>query len=1051
VLCTSSDLYPYADFLLERLPSLPHNIILVMGDSNVYDIDMSSFENDGYMIRIEDNNAIIAGKSSRSLDLACRYYANETLRGNIIKNTVLHEGHRVDRFELFGIPIERYAIVAGSKTDFAASEFSRLLMQACGISLSASVSQVSSPMIAIRISNDSTLGKNGFRIFESDGNLILEGASADACTSAVYSFFEEFCGWESLRFGDSCLQDNKYVSVPKCISYSESPAFEYFSTSLSDSFTTDRLVSSISSDTVTPVLGTDTRLFEKVSLPVCISSETSYKSIFLAVFTYLLSNSEDTQIDLTPLFKDGICNCDDCSVILNAENSSYAGMMIRLANRLSDDISVFRPSAVFKFLLPLSEATVPVSTPKNSVFITLDVTNSCCIHSLSDIKNHSDIAEDLRCWSEFTDNLYIRLSYDRSPLIRYPAFDTIRKDVKYLSGCNVRGVFLNVSDDPFGYQRIECQLFDRVCRDPELDDDEYDSLLCNLLKNEYGTGYLYIKEYIHDIVSSGCFHSCSTSTADSSDFSFNTSLFASSFDKYTQLFETAVSFASSSEQESRVKALSCHMYYMGCIASYLPAFYSADSSTIQVLNERYTLLRNRISEAGFGSVHRLSDNLFITVYSLLDSLSAEIPEDSTLSPSIVDNYVQSIASAYDNMSRDSFTFLFKTDSHYSADTPYSNSALNNMRFFGAMQKILPIDLYVHGGDLINGDHKTEEIARDSILGPISAMTESRTVPFFPLRGNHDDNSWAYLSSGSLPSNGIIDTNEWFDYALSGTDGIVMGNGAYGYFDHEESKIRVLLLDTSDIPYEEDSNGEFAYSSYGGHGLRNEQLNFFANALTFSDKGDDGKNWAVLVVSHVPLETLRNADSPYRFGIPDTLPRNNFAFLRILKAYQRGEVFDETMISRTNYGDGGYNVPSINDARGDFSYKVFADYTKNGPGEVIGFICGHLHTDNFANNVGHDSYVSSNNTVYPGLSDGYPYISISNGGFAIITVKRNYDGTGTVYVDRCGTSTVPYGYMIADGDNAVESIDPSVKGVTTSPTYTGSVASGKYSIVYTQNP
>ncbi|MBE6707711.1 MAG: hypothetical protein E7578_00540 [Ruminococcaceae bacterium] len=400
------------------------------------------------------------------------------------------------------------------------------------------------------------------------------------------------------------------------------------------------------------------------------------------------------------------------------------------------------------------------------------------------------------------------------------------------------------------------------------------------------------------------------------------------------------------------------------------------------------------------------------------------------------------------------TFAFKTDSHFT-----TGIGADKFAEFADIQNHIPIDFYVHGGDLIDGNHATEEIALDLLKTAIGTMRGTGNVPFVSLRGNHDDNSWTFYEKTNkrydvFPDNGVITTDQWRDLAFTSSEAIVTdGKGCYGYMDHEASKIRILFVDTSDIPYDPDENGICYYGAYTGHGIRNDQLNFMAEALAFSDKGEDAKNWAVLVISHVPIETMKSIDNPYRFGGNDAAGRNFYAFLRILEAYKNGTSIHDEKTTTTNYGDGGYSTTSkTNDKDGDFFYSVTADYSKNGPGEVIALISGHTHIDNYSNLVGKDSHSNPYTKVYPELSLGYSYVSVGSDGYAIITVERDGTGldTGTVYVDKYGKSVVTNNCYIADGDNAMFTTDPVAKDIYSTEPLVGSIASGYYAFSYSQS-
>ncbi len=427
----------------------------------------------------------------------------------------------------------------------------------------------------------------------------------------------------------------------------------------------------------------------------------------------------------------------------------------------------------------------------------------------------------------------------------------------------------------------------------------------------------------------------------------------------------------------------------------------------------------------------------------LSTVDPEAPEDAMPS-----DYLEFASSASANTADDRLTLAFKTDSHFT-----EGDSVDGFLKFAKIQQYVPIDLYVHGGDLINGNHPTKEIAVNSLTTAIDSMRSVQSVPFISIKGNHDDNTWpSYDATGErynvFPKDSVISSKEWRDIAFTISPEIVIDDtGSYGYMDHEGSKIRVLFVDTSDLPYEADENGIYYYGAYTAHGIRNDQLNFMAEAMTFADKGEDGKNWAILVMSHVPIETMKN-NGGYRFGGADAIGRNFYVFLRIIEAYKNGTAISESKNSTTNYGDGGYDT---GDKAEDFAYSISADYSKNGPGEVIGFICGHTHTDNYSSVVGTGSYDRIQLGIYPELSLGYSYISVGPNGFAVITVDRNGDGTGNIHVDKYGLSVVTNESLISSGDNAMVSTDPIVTELVTSEPASGSIASGHYTIAYSQPP
>ena len=64
----SSAAEDYALWLTDRLGLVPDNVIMAVGDDNSYGIDMSDFEDDGYVIKNVGGDVLLLGKTGEGLD-----------------------------------------------------------------------------------------------------------------------------------------------------------------------------------------------------------------------------------------------------------------------------------------------------------------------------------------------------------------------------------------------------------------------------------------------------------------------------------------------------------------------------------------------------------------------------------------------------------------------------------------------------------------------------------------------------------------------------------------------------------------------------------------------------------------------------------------------------------------------------------------------------------------------------------------------------------------------------------------------------------------------
>ena len=141
----SSDAEDSAEFLTNRLgEKLTDNVYLAVGNDTANGIDMTDFENDGYVLRtVGDKSVVIVGKSADGLDHGVRRYANSVDDGkDEYFDVAYHEGYRIENFTLAGTDIAEYSIEYPAEHNenmlFAVSELQRLVKKACGAELSAS-------------------------------------------------------------------------------------------------------------------------------------------------------------------------------------------------------------------------------------------------------------------------------------------------------------------------------------------------------------------------------------------------------------------------------------------------------------------------------------------------------------------------------------------------------------------------------------------------------------------------------------------------------------------------------------------------------------------------------------------------------------------------------------------------------------------------------------------------------------------------------------------------------------------------------------------------
>ncbi len=404
------------------------------------------------------------------------------------------------------------------------------------------------------------------------------------------------------------------------------------------------------------------------------------------------------------------------------------------------------------------------------------------------------------------------------------------------------------------------------------------------------------------------------------------------------------------------------------------------------------------------------------------------------------------------------TLFVTSDNHVDSSILNYTEKISETRDMVATANQYNASFIANLGDCIAGKNPKEKELND-LKDLVNNTKANSNVPVFFARGNHDDNGWYSLGNGgSYKENEIINDLEWKE-TTNTSDKIVRDSnnskGNYFYYDDIKSKIRVFVLDTSDIPYyigykpitdkstinfditeyfvknnnqyikitKEEYNTSstkpqlyahgYRYTSFGPGAFSNAQLNFVANNLKSLEDG-----WATLFLMHIPLDT--SVSDYERFGIKDALVRNTDIMLSIISAYKNGTKCELS-------GDGGY-VKDVNilDKVGDFSYNVNIDYSQKGKGEVIAFISGHTHWNNTNNEVG----------IKNSLSYGFRYISIGSNDYSILSINREKN---TISVARIGSNITP---TTTTDQNAAT-------GVNMGNVLSGSIESGNYIVNYEQ--
>ncbi len=259
-----------------------------------------------------------------------------------------------------------------------------------------------------------------------------------------------------------------------------------------------------------------------------------------------------------------------------------------------------------------------------------------------------------------------------------------------------------------------------------------------------------------------------------------------------------------------------------------------------------------------------------------------------------------------------FSIAFLTDVHNSETTTYK--WLNSIRVIEEVNKRKNINYILTGGDYINNHENKDEVINR--LKNFKDRFKDRSNVLITL-GNHDDNS------NYKDFTKVITHAEMKKLMFSDMQDITFGNGLYYYKDFHNYKIRLIVLNSEDIP---EYDIGMKYKGQWDYAFSNEQLNWVAHTALNTD-------YKIIFCSHTPM--LQNVE-----GF-DLAIRNSEAMLGIMKAYT----------TATSY--------SSSNTTGDFKYNINVTYNKKGT--IVCCMFGHVHADNivYRDNIAHISTTCSN--------------------------------------------------------------------------------------------
>ena len=225
-------------------------------------------------------------------------------------------------------------------------------------------------------------------------------------------------------------------------------------------------------------------------------------------------------------------------------------------------------------------------------------------------------------------------------------------------------------------------------------------------------------------------------------------------------------------------------------------------------------------------------------------ISPEITSDDTYPDYIRKEVFDTVCKIQKVQNRSSITFGFMTDIHYSKTYTHDIRTKRLFNAYNEVKKMVGSDMLILGGDYTNDG------CREYKVNNYRELRAHINGDYFPVNGNHDDNSiWdLYIEANESVSH--LTTEEMYNVFYNhlprlGARFDEKNDGLYYYYDDEVSKVRYIFLDTADIPCKFDENGKLVYTKQHTFALSQKQTDW----LTGDALGTASKDYDVVVVSH----------------------------------------------------------------------------------------------------------------------------------------------------------------------------------------------------------
>lgn len=583
--------------------------------------------------------------SDNNLNSSDSFVLKLHIAGGANIDTLYPEGCNWKGFQIMGTPIREYSVVISNPDNanmvFAAEEllkYVKLGDSSTELQLIEGESAVEKQILLLE-DESGEMGTDGFNIKTVGDDLVITAGALRGTMYAIYEILESYFGYSFYPYGEYKLDKYLNTNVPEGTDDTQIPHVRYrcvcitgFRNDYTESTVIKRKLSgcSVQSSMLQAKYGygiervrANAHSFD-VFIPTedmqatglakrCLSDNRSFEICVENMLELLdqrvaagsVIGLNITEISCSYAADDVPCTCRNCNKVYKEEGNQHSGLLCRFVNKVHAEIIKSYPDIRVIVNAYGNSADpskgwhdAPGKTALNEGITLLYCWNGCANHMLgkegcSDEGNSLGVTNkkseaDFLAWTEKCSDIYVwyyptHIYYMLCP---EPNFENLYNDFQWFINNGANGFYV-VGTDGGSFESMDGQLISDMMWNPDMTKEEYDNRTAEYLKDHYGYGWTYIREYMDMLVECGDLKGCVFNDFELPFDIYSKDYFKENYDKMCQLFENAKNQAETDEEIFNIEKLSVHMHFLGLSALYEDRYVNGTEAQRNIYAEQW--------------------------------------------------------------------------------------------------------------------------------------------------------------------------------------------------------------------------------------------------------------------------------------------------------------------------------------------------------------------------------------------------------------------------------------------------------------------------------